>query len=112
MAVKPAIFHSAARETLRNFPPSVRRSVGKAIWELQKGVRLGMPLAKPMPSVAAGAEELRVKDASGAYRVFYFSRSTRGILVFHAFEKRSQSTRVSEIRIGRRRLKELLDEAS
>src|SRR5262249_9648901 len=68
--VKPAIFHNAARETIRVFPHDVRRSFGKAIWELQKGTRLGMPLSKPMPSVGAGVDELRVKDASGAYRGF------------------------------------------
>ncbi len=69
-----------------------------------------MPLARPMPSVAIGAEELRVKDASGAYRVFHYVRSGRGILVFHAFVKKSQATPEYEIRLGRKRLKELLDE--
>jgi phage-related protein len=110
--VKLAIFHAAVRETIRSFPSDIRRSFGKAIWELQRGVHLGMPLAKPMPSVAAGVWELRVKDASGAYRVFYFTRSTRGILVFHAFVKKSQATPLSEIKLGRRRLMEVLDETS
>jgi phage-related protein len=110
--VKPAIFHPAIREMIRSFPAQVRGSMGKAIWELQRGERLGMPLSRSMPSVAAGVEELRVKDASGAYRVFYFARSSRGILVFHAFVKKSQATPLSEIKLGRRRLKELLHETS
>jgi phage-related protein len=110
--VKPAIFHAAAKEAIRNFPPEIRRSIGKAIWELQRGVRLGMPLSKPMPSVGPGVEELRVKDASGAFRAFYYSRLTRGILVFHAFEKKSRSTPMSEIRLGKKRLKELFDETA
>jgi phage-related protein len=102
----------AVKEALRSFPASVRRSVGKAIWELQKGVQLGMPLSNPMPSVGVGVEELRVKDASGAYRVFCFSRSSRAILVFHAFAKKSQRTPASEIRLGQKRLKDLLDETA
>ena len=109
--VKPAIFHAAVRETLREFPKAVRKSIGKAIWELQQGARLGMPLSKRMPSVAPGVEELRVKDESGAFRAFYIARSSHGILVFHVFEKRSQKTPDSEIRLGRKRLKEMLDEA-
>lgn len=31
-----------------------------------------MPLSRPMASVAAGVEELHVRDRSGAYRVFYY----------------------------------------
>ena len=111
-AVKPAIFHEKAREAFRGFPPSVRQAFGKAIWELQQGIRLGMPISKPMPSVAAGVEELRIKDASGAYRAFYYSRSAHGIQIFHAFEKKSRRTPEHEIKLGRRRLKELLNETA
>jgi phage-related protein len=110
--LKPAIFHTAAREAFRSFPADVRRTLGKAIWELQLGIRLGMPLSRPMPSVAAGVEELRVKNSSGGYRAFYFSRSSRGILVFHAFQKKSAQTPIAEIKLGRKRLKELLNEAA
>jgi phage-related protein len=110
--VKDAIFHAAARAAFRDFPQQVRQSLGKAIWELQQGIHLGMPISKPMPSVATGVEELRVKDASGAYRAFYYARSARGILIFHAFEKKSRQTAESDIKLGRKRLKELLDETS
>jgi phage-related protein len=110
--VKPAIFHADAKEAIRAFPASVKKSLGKAIWELQKGERLGMPLSKPMRSVGPGVEELRVKDESGAFRAFYYARSSRGILIFHAFGKKSRATPASEIRLGRKRLKELLDETA
>ena len=86
--VQPAIFHRSARQVIRTFPADVKRSLGKAIWELQQGAQLGAPLSKPMPAIAPGVQELRVKDASGAYRAFYFTRSTRGVLVLHAFMKK------------------------
>jgi phage-related protein len=69
-----------------------------------------MPISRPMPSVATGAAELRVKDEYGIYRVFYYTASARGILVFHAFEKKTQLTPPLEIELGRKRLKELFDE--
>jgi phage-related protein len=47
-----------------------------------------MPLSRPMPSIEPGAAELRIRDRSGIYRVFYYARSPRGILVFHAFGKK------------------------
>jgi len=63
-----------------------------------------------MPSVGPGAEELRFRDRAGIYRVFYYSRSAKGILMFHAFQKKSQSTPQREIELGAKRLKEMLDE--
>lgn len=108
--MKVALFHPKAREVLKTFPVDVRKTIGKAILELQKGYTLSMPLSKPMPSVALGVEELRVKDSTGNYRTFYYKKSVRGILVFHVFAKKTQKTPDHEIILGRKRLKELLDE--
>jgi phage-related protein len=108
--LKPAILHLRARQAIREFSDSVRMSVGHAIWELQRGIKLTMPLSRPMPTVAPGVEELRIRDATGAYRVFYYLRDSRGVLVFHAFVKKAQKTPAGEIETGKRRLKELLDE--
>lgn len=69
-----------------------------------------MPLSRPMPSVGAGVEELRVKDRSGAYRVFYYTKLAGVILVFHAFVKKSQKTPQADIELGQKRLKEILNE--
>lgn len=69
-----------------------------------------MPISRPMPSVAAGAAEVRVRDENGSYRVFYYVASARGILVFHAFVKKTRQTPPLEIELARKRLKELLDE--
>jgi phage-related protein len=82
--------------------------MGKAIFELQKGARLTMPLSRPMPSVAPGVEELRVKDRSGAYRAFYFTRLDMAVLILHAFEKKAAKTPMREIDLGRNRLREML----
>ena len=71
---------------------------------------LAMPLSRPMPSVGKGVEELRLKDRSGIYRVFYIARLAHAVLVFHALQKKTQQTPKHEIDIGQRRLKELLNE--
>jgi phage-related protein len=84
--------------------------VGQAIWDLQRGVTLSMLLSKPMSSVAPGVEELRIRDGAGIYRVFYYARSSSGILVFHAFVKKSQKTPQPEIATGKRRYQELINE--
>ena len=106
--MKPALFHPKARAALRSFPDDVRREIGKAIFDLQKGARFSMPLSRPMPSIAPGVEELRVKDRFGAYRVFYFTRLETAVLIFHAFEKKTAKTPLHEIEVARKRLKEML----
>ena len=108
--MKPAIFHPAARETIRSFPVEVRKELGKAIYDLQRGEVLSMPLSRPMVSIAPGAAELRIRDRAGIYRVFYYVKSARGVLVFHAFVKKSRATPLPEMNMGRKRLKELLNE--
>ena len=108
--MKPAVFHPKARVAIRAFPEDVRRELGKIIFDLQKGEKLSMPLSRPMPSVAAGVEELRVKDRSGAYRVFYYAKLADSVLIFHAFAKKTQKTPLHEIALARNRLREMLDE--
>ena len=108
--VRPAIIHPKVRDSLRSFPEEVRKAFGKVIHELQKGIRLQFPLSRPMPEVMIGVEELRIRDRSGAYRAFCFSKSSRGILVFHAFIKKTEKTPNREIEIGKKRLTEMLNE--
>lgn len=108
--MKAAIFHPAAREAIQSFPREVRKELGKAIFDLQRGESLSMPLSKAMPSLGLGAIELRIRDRAGIYRVFCLVKAARGILVFHAFVKKSRATPEHELALGKKRLKELLDE--
>lgn len=86
----------------------MRREVGKAVFDLQKGAKLSMPLSRPMPSVASGVEELRMKGRSGAYRVFYYIKLVTAVVIFHAFQKKTAKTPTHEIELARARLKEML----
>ena len=108
--MKPAIFHPAAISAIRLFPKEVRHALGEAIFDLQKGEKLGMPVSRPMPSVGAGVSELRIRDRSGTYRAFYYTQSSRGILVFHALMKKTQATPKRDLDLAKLRLKEMLDE--
>lgn len=105
--MKAALFHPKVRDILRSFPEEVRRELGKVIFDLQKGAKLSMPLSKQMPSVGRGVEELRIKDRTGAFRVFYLARRADSVLIFHAFQKKTQKTPQKEIELGRKRLEEM-----
>lgn len=50
-----------------------------------------------------------MRDDAGIYRAFYYTASKQGVLVFHAFVKKTQHTPPIEIELAGKRLKELLD---
>ena len=65
-----------------------------------------------MPAIALGVNELRIRDRSGIYRVFYYTKLADRVLIFHAFTKKTQKTPHHEIVLAQERLKELLHEKS
>jgi phage-related protein len=99
--VKAALFHPAAGEMIRSFPAEVRRELGKALYDLQRGEVLGMPLSWPMASVATGVAELRIRGRAGIHRVFYYAKVAAGILVLHAFVKKSRVAPQQELELGK-----------
>ncbi len=64
-----------------------------------------------MTDVARGVHEMRIKAEGSTLRVFYCLGRSDAIIVFHAFQKKSQKTPVREINMARQRLQEVLDEA-
>lgn len=109
---KAVIFHVLARKVISGFPDDVRAEVGYLLYLLQSGGALTMPHSRPMNEVGPGVSELRVRGKDGIYRVFYFAKSKAGILVFHAFIKKTQATAQQELAIGRKRLRELMEKAN
>ena len=82
--------------------------LGHGRFRLQMAERLGTPNSRPMPTIATGVSELRLRLEDGTYRAFNYA-SARGVLVFHAFVKKTQRTPSLEIALARKRFKELLD---
>lgn len=107
--MKRVVWHPKALETVRDFPKETKKEIGYLIYKLQLGETLKMPFSRPIKSVGKGIQELRVKEKDGIYRVFYFLKSAEGILIFHAFGKKTQKTALREIETGIQRLKELID---
>jgi phage-related protein len=62
-----------------------------------------------MPSVGLGVNELRVR-AGGAHRVIYIAKFVEAVYVLHAFRKKSQKTRRSDIDLARKRFAALIKE--
>ena len=108
--MKPIDFHTRVLAFIREQSVSIRRQIGEALRDLQKGINLGMPLSRPMTSISPGVHEIRVRGDGSAVRVFYYIRRSDAIIVFHAFQKKSHKTPLREINLARQRLKEVLNE--
>jgi phage-related protein len=109
-ALRLVFIYDPARKEIRDWPIEIKKDLGSILTRLQLGESVGMPDVKPMPSVGKGVSEIRIKDQSGIYRVFYCIEIDLGVLVFHGFKKKTQATPQVEIETGKKRLKQFLEE--
>lgn len=98
----------ACRREIERLPDEVRGDLADALARLDAGLRLSMPLSRPMPSIGRSVHELRMKDRSGHYRVIYALVARGTTHVLHAFKETTQSTQQRSIERVRKRLKEVL----
>ncbi len=59
-----------------------------------------------MKAVGPGVREVRVREASGAFRVIYLATLADRVLVLHAFQKKTQQTAQKDIDLAAHRLRE------
>lgn len=102
--------YDPARDEIIEWPIEVKKDLGSILTKLQKREKVGMPDVRSMSSIAKGCSEIRLKDASGIFRVFYVIESENGILVFHAFKKKTEQTPQKEIETAQKRLVAFLKE--
>ena len=72
--------------------------------KLQNGQRLEMPSSRPMPAVGPRCYELRIGDASAAWRVVYRIDSD-AIVIVEVFAKKTRTTPKAVIDACKKRLR-------
>ena len=85
----------------------IRSDFFDAVSLLVNGHNLTLPLSRTLSSIHTGLHELRLKDRSGQFRVFYFIKKNDAIYMLHAFKKKTQELPKSEIEIVLKRIKEV-----
>jgi len=106
--MKPVVFLGDSLRRVREFPDNARRTVGHELRDVQFGEEPND--WKPMPSVGPGVREIRVREASGAFRVIYVAHLEAAIYVLHAFQKKTQKTPQHDIDLARERLKAIRED--
>lgn len=100
--------HKAVAKDIQSLSLDLRFRIAELLDLLASGESIGMPLSRPMPDLVTGAHELRIKDRSGQYRVFYYTKVKNQILVFHFFKKKTQTTPKKELKLAEKRFRSLL----
>jgi phage-related protein len=101
--IKPLEFLGSSRDDLAAMPAYVRHDIGVELMRVQFG---GQPSNfKPISTVGSGAYEIRIRDASGAYRAIYVAKFETAVYVLHAFQKKSQQTAKVDIELAKVRYK-------
>ncbi len=112
MKLNEVEWNKKSLKEVKAFPEEIKRELGYYIFKLQIGEHLGMPFSRTMPSIGKGCHELRLKGADGIYRAFYLLKVKGKVIIFHAFQKKAQKTPQKEIDLGKKNLKEMLNEKS
>ena len=99
---KPVVFMT---EDIKTPPMSLaaRREAGFLVGRLQEGASLGMPHARPMPSIGPRCLELRITDETVIWRILCRIDSD-AVIVIRSFAKKTEKTPLDEIALCKKRL--------
>lgn len=104
--MKRLLFLGRAQDDLRNFPAAARGEAGRQLLKVQQDRE---PADwKPMKSIGPGVAEIRISDASGAFRVVYVAKFEEAIYVLHCFQKKQQKTSRADLDLATSRYRSLV----
>jgi phage-related protein len=104
--MKPVSFIGNSLDAARAVGKCAHREAGFQIDRLQRG--LDPDDWKPMTTIGTGVREIRVRDATGAFRVIYIATLADAIYVLHAFAKKTQATSKRDLDLAAIRFRELM----
>jgi phage-related protein len=70
--LKPVEFRGCSLDDLRAFPLAAKREAGHQLDQIQNGQEPDD--WKPMSTVGQGVKEIRIRDATGAFRIIYVAK--------------------------------------
>lgn len=105
MAFKISYFHERVLSEVQSWPVDVLADYARLIELLMEhGPSLRLPHSR---AFGDGLFELRSRGRSGIGRAFYCYVEGKRVMVLHAFIKKSQQTPDNELKLARKRLKEV-----
>ena len=103
--MKKVVWMGSSKQDLIDFPVDAKRDAGYQLGKVQEG--LEPDDWRPMKAVGAGVREIRIRDASGAFRIIYLANVGAAVYVLHCFQKKTQKTSLADLRLAQERFKEI-----
>jgi phage-related protein len=98
-------FHARVKAEIESWPDGILADYARMVELLiEFGPNLRMPHSRAM---GGGLFELRPRGREGIGRVFYCFVVSQRVVILHAFVKKTRDTREQELRIARKRMKEI-----
>lgn len=85
---RPVVWLGDSLKQVREFPAEVRRDIGVALFDAQKGGK--SPDAKPFRGVGSGVFEIVTRFDTDTYRTVYAVQVGQSVYVLHAFQKKAR----------------------
>ena len=105
MAFSIEYYHERVQAEVESWPVDVLADYARIVELLvEHGPNLKLPYSR---AFGGGLFEFRPRGRSGIGRAFYCFLVGRRVIVLHAFIKKSQQTPDSEVKLARKRLKEV-----
>jgi phage-related protein len=100
------LFHNASVEAdIDAWPAGINASFVRIAEQIEiSGPNLGLPYTKAMGD---GLFEIRARGQEGIGRAFFCCMVGRKVVILHGFIKKTQVTPIKELRIARKRMKEI-----
>ncbi len=106
--LKPVEFRGSSLDDLRAFPLAAKREAGHQLDQVQNGQEPDD--WKPMSTVGQGVKEIRIRDATGAFRIIYVAKFADAVYVLHCFQKKTAKTSKADLDLAAKRYRDLLKE--
>ncbi|MFA7268715.1 MAG: type II toxin-antitoxin system RelE/ParE family toxin [Sterolibacterium sp.] len=98
-------YNVGVRDEVKGWPAGINASFTRIAEQMvESGPNLGLPYTRPFGD---GLFEMRAKGEEGIGRAFFCTLIGRRIVILHGFIKKTQQTPPKELKIARKRLKEV-----
>lgn len=105
MPYRIEFYNGNVRADMLEWPAGIAASFAAISQRMvEHGPNLGLPYTRAMGD---GLFEIRARGTEGIGRVFFCTLIGQRIVILHGFIKKSQKTPLADLRIARKRLKEL-----
>ena len=100
-------YNASVQHAIDEWPASISASYVRITEQMEvSGPNLGLPYTRPFGD---GLFEIRAKGEEGIGRAFFCSLVGQRIVILHGFIKKTQQTPQKELKLARKRLKEVLN---